>query len=432
MKSNALNATRPSSQLTHGALTRHFVGRVKLAMTKTVLRRESSGCGPLRKFHKLAIPLAAEVSYFLNRIEACMADSTAPETEEEIMRRGVALLAKSLPSEWSAEFTPQVTGRPVDNLLRISAPSGQTSTMVVEAKRVVVGRDVPVLRERLDVLALGIPDAKGIVFARYLSPPVRTRLANEGLSYVDATGNMRVELDSPALFLSDRGADRDPWRGPGRPRGTLKGEPAARIVRALADFAEAWTIRQLVDVANTSTGSTYRVIDYLESEGLANRDQSGLIRIADWVQLLRRWSDDYGFVRNSTVTRWIAPRGLSDLMSRMATSDTSLKNYALTGTLAAQEWAAYATARSAMIYVKDAEEAATSWGLRPADAGANVMLAEPKIDVVFERTLSNEAGLELAAPSQVVVDLMTGPGRSPSEAEELLGWMRQNEKSWRT
>jgi hypothetical protein len=85
-----------------------------------------------------------------------------------------------------------------------------------------------------------------------------------------------------------------------------------------------------------------------------------------------------------------------------------------------------------MIYVKDAEEAATSWGLRPADAGANVMLAEPKIDVVFERTLSNEAGLELAAPSQVVVDLMTGPGRSPSEAEELLGWMRQNEKSWRT
>jgi hypothetical protein len=32
MKPYALNATRPSSQLTHGALTRHFVGRVKRAI----------------------------------------------------------------------------------------------------------------------------------------------------------------------------------------------------------------------------------------------------------------------------------------------------------------------------------------------------------------------------------------------------------------
>ena len=37
----------------------------------------------------------------------------------------------------------------------------------------------------------------------------------------------------------------------------------------------------------------------------------------------------------------------------------------------------------------------------------------------------------LAAPTQVVVDLMTGPGRSPNEAEELLEWMKRNERSWR-
>jgi hypothetical protein len=84
-----------------------------------------------------------------------------------------------------------------------------------------------------------------------------------------------------------------------------------------------------------------------------------------------------------------------------------------------------------MIYVADAEKMANLWELRPVDAGANVMLAGPVFDVVFERSIQNKEGVVLAAPTQVVVDLMTGPGRSPNEAEELLEWMKRNERSWR-
>ena len=60
------------------------------------------------------------------------------------------------------------------------------------------------------------------------------------------------------------------------------------------------------------------------------------------------------------------------------------------------------------------------------------MLAQPEYEVVFERSVPNADGVTIAAPSQVVVDLMTGPGRNPSEAEELLEWMKRNEQSWRT
>lgn len=59
------------------------------------------------------------------------------------------------------------------------------------------------------------------------------------------------------------------------------------------------------------------------------------------------------------------------------------------------------------------------------------MPAEPPFDVVFARSRIGGEGFVIAAPSQVVVDLMTGPGRSPSEAEELLAWMRRNEAMWR-
>ncbi|HTO00060.1 MAG TPA: hypothetical protein VL068_05230, partial [Microthrixaceae bacterium] len=260
--------------------------------------------------------------------------------------------------------------------------------------------------------------------------PVRDKLAEAGLSYLDLTGNLRVEIDSPGLFISDRGADRDPLRGPGRPRDTLNGEPAAKVVRAIADFAGPWTMRRLADTSGASTGATYRVMDYLKREGLVERGEDGKVAVPDWVQILRRWSNDYSFVRTNHITQWIAPRGLSDLTKRMRTATEDLP-YAITGSQAATEWAAYAPVRASMIYVEDARRASELWGLRPADAGANVILAEPKFDVVLERSLTNNEGVVIAAPAQVVVDLMTGPGRNPSEAEELIGWMQRNEESWR-
>jgi hypothetical protein len=359
-----------------------------------------------------------------------MEEQGPPETESEVVRRTVALLIERLPRGWSAQLLPPTSDLRPDAVIDIVAPDGRSATLIVEAKRVVEGRDIDSIREQLARYAQEWPNALGLLVARYLSPPVRARLADEDVSYVDATGNVRVELPTPGLFLSDRGADRDPWRGPGRPRGTLKGEPAAKITRVLADFGESWTVRELVDVARVSTGATYRVVEYLEREGLAIRTPDARIGVPDWVRLLRRWSDDYGFVRSSQVTRWIAPRGLPDLLRRVAEGGEPGR-YAVTGTIAAAEWAAYAPARLAMIYVDDSGKAADVWGVRPTDAGANVILAEPEFSVVFERRLTNKEGVVIAAPTQVVVDLMTGPGRSPNEAEELLDWMRRNERSWR-
>ena len=359
-----------------------------------------------------------------------MVDLEAPESETDVIRRGTAMLAERMPPGWSARLVATEPDRRIDGLIDLVAPDGKSVRLVVEAKRVVEGRDVGSIRNQLERYLRTMPNAKGLVVARYLSPPVRERLTEEGLSYVDATGNLRVEVSSPGLFLADRGADRDPWRGPGRPRGTLKGAPAAKVVRTLADFSGSWTVRELVDIAKVSTGAAYRLVDYLEREGLATRSSDGRIAVPDWVRLLRRWSADYGFARNSRTTRWIAPRGLPELLRRIANADRETR-YAVTGTLAAAEWAAYAPARLAMVYTPDPEMAAMLWDLRPTDAGANVVLGEPQYDVVFERCSTNEEGVIVAAPTQVAVDLMTGPGRSPNEAEELLDWMRRNAQSWR-
>lgn len=293
----------------------------------------------------------------------------------------------------------------------------------------VEARDVAAIRERLAETVDRRPGSIGVVAARYLAKSTRKRLAEVGLSYTDATGNILVKAQSPGLFISDRGADNDPWRGPGRPRGTLKGEPAAKVVRALLDFPGPWKVRELVGVSGASTGSVYRVVEFLETEALATRDADGQIDIPDWTTLLKRWSQDYQFLHTNTVTRWIAPRGLPAFLEGVRRS--GLHDYAVTGSIAAAAWASYAPARSAMAYVANAEDVADAWGLRPADAGVNVVLAKPAYGVVLERSRHALDGLRVAAPTQVAVDLMTGPGRAPSEAEELVDWMKRNERSWR-
>lgn len=359
---------------------------------------------------------------------------TPPRTEAEVLSAAAAVIGDRLPTTWTITtdrdaFRTDRGDRGADALLRLTSPDGSAIELIVEVKTQVHAREVAWIRDRLTALVAERPGSVAAVFARYLSGPTRQQLVEAGLSFADVTGNLLVRAEAPVLYLADRGADRDPWRGPGRPQAGLTGEPAAKIVRALADLPGPWRTRDLVAVSGASTGSVYRVIEFLGSEGLLTRDETGAVRVSDRAALLRRWSRDYQFLATNTVTGYIAPRGLPALLDRIR--QAGFDDYAVTGSVAAAAWAPYAPARSAMIYATDPDRAAKAWGLRPTDVGVNVLLARPAYPVVLERITVGLDGLRLAAPTQVAVDLLTGPGRSPGEAEELLSWMGRNERSWR-
>lgn len=367
--------------------------------------------------------------------------SEKPLNEHQVLRAAVGVLGERIPPGWTLDTSQEerLGDRRVDAVLRVTSPDGTEAVLIVEAKTILEARDVAGMREQLHYWIDAMPHSGGMVVARYLARPVRERLFEAGLSYADATGNILVRTSRPGLFISDRGADKDPWRGPGRPRGTLKGEPAARVVRALLDHQGPWHVRRLVDISGASTGSVYRVIDFLESETLVSKDVGGKLEVPDWPALLRRWSEDYQFARIHKVTRWIAPRGIEHFLGRLRA--TAPGGYAVTGSVAANVWAPYAPARSAMVYTMEPRQFAPAWGLRETDAGVNVLLAEPAYSVILARSVETPDELTLAAPTQVAADLMTGPGRSPSEAEALIewarnspdfmNWKRENERSWR-
>jgi hypothetical protein len=359
------------------------------------------------------------------------AEDTPLDREVDVLRAALALVERRLPAGWTVEVDEKVAlgDRRADAVLELHAPDGASALVIVEAKRQLATRDVPHLLEQLEMArrVLGQP-AVSMLVARYLSPAAREQIEQRGACYADATGNLYLALQRPALFLRDVGSARDPWRNPGRPLGGLKGPAAARVVRALVDFTPPITVPELMDASGTSTGATYRVVDFLEGEALIERRPRGPIESFDWRAVLERWSQDYGFQQSNPTVSCLHPRGLSALIDSLRCS-AGLR-YVLTGSLAIEDAIAYAPARLAMIYVDRAQDAIEQLDLRPVEGAANVLLAPTDYDVVFQRT-QNMNGLRLAAKTQIVVDLLTAPGRGPSEAQALLDWMSANESAWR-
>ena len=154
-----------------------------------------------------------------------------PPTERQLIDLLRDTVRLTLPDGWESRVG-ESRQPPADAVLELTAPDGRAARLSVEAKSIVNARDVPVIANRLRAAGAGEP-SDAMAVARYLSPRARESLAGAGMSYLDATGNLRLATTEPAVFLLREGADRDPWRTPDRPTSSLRGMPAARVVRAL-------------------------------------------------------------------------------------------------------------------------------------------------------------------------------------------------------
>lgn len=369
-----------------------------------------------------------------------MSPNATPLTSEaDILAAALATLTERLPPDWKADVQPEAAaGRyRADAVVTITAPGGARATLYAEAKRSVVTKDLPAMVEQAQTYIDADTSprrtgAKPLLVARYLAPPLQQWLTDRDIPYADAAGNIRVTLEEPALFVRDVGAQRDPWRGPGRPKGNLTGGSAARVVRALVDFRPPYTVPGLMKLACTPSGTTYRAVDFIEEQDLLTRADDGKITDVRWRALLERWSKDYSFAKLAGVNTYLAPRGLPDLMKRLAglAENDEAGRYAVTGSLATPKWEAYASAKNAMIYAEKPDQLAAYADLRRVDAGANVIIARAAGAAALDRTLRLDCAV-VVAPSQAAVDLLTAPGRAPEEGRALLDWMEKNELDWR-
>jgi hypothetical protein len=351
--------------------------------------------------------------------------------ETELLERAADWLRSVLPSAWTVEVSDRTASTPggqvqIDGVINVTTPQGLAS-FLVEAKRNLMPKEaeqmfVGVARRYRQLNPYNSPI---LVVAPWISARTREVLAAEGINYIDLTGNARIEVASPGLFLSYQGADRDPQPAP-RGKARVRGPKAGRLVRFLCDVTPPYSVSEIASATRLTPGYVSRLLESLADEALIERTKRGQVSSTDVPAILRRWTESYDVFETNRSLSFVAPRGPANLLKRLAGD----RDIAVTGSFAAVRLAPVAGPALLVAYTRDTERTATAFGLLPADRGANVVLLRPFDDVVWERTTVDD-GISYVSPSQVAMDCLTGNGRMPSEGEALLTWMVENETEWR-
>ncbi len=308
-------------------------------------------------------------------------------------------------------------------------PSGTISTIIVEEKQAVSPRSV------IDQLAPQLKTARSLgahlpllVIAPWLSERTQTLLAQEGINYIDLTGNALLRVDNPPFFLQTPGARRNPTPAE-RGGASLRGAKASRAIRLLLDVSPPYGVVEIAEATGLNRGYVSRLLEALYREGLIERKPRGPIQRVDVAGLVRRWAAGYDTFRTNRAERFIAPAGLDRVLERLAADPGLGTRVAITGSVAANRLAPVASPALLLLYCDVPALLARDLELLPTEEGTNVMLLRPFDPVAFDRG-ETEGGLRYAAPSQVAVDCLSGNGRMPAEGEALLDWMAE-ESRWR-
>ena len=357
--------------------------------------------------------------------------------QTKLIEGAVAWLTERLPASWTVGRSQRsfagaagLEAQTLDAAIDLRANNGTTVTLAIEARTTFEPRDVDLLlsglARSLRVLSSHIAI---MVVAPWLSERTQQRLTQEGVNFLDLTGNALVSLENPTLYLSSVGARRNPAPAT-RGRARVRGPRAARLVRLLADVRPPYGIRELAQASGLNAGYVSQLVDALDREALLDRAVRGGVVDVDVSGLLRRWADSYDIFKTNDATSYLAPGGPAAAL-RALSEERPPDGVAVTGSFAAVRHAPVAAPALLCLHCRQPEEVADRLGLLPADAGAgaNVVLLEPFDEVVWERG-ERDDGLAYVAVSQTTVDCLTGNGRMPAEGEALLDWMA-SDQSWR-
>ena len=159
------------------------------------------------------------------------------DLDNRLIYRAIDELSARLPADWrtEVEFEPTRSDRVLDAFLKLCAPDGTCGTLILEAKNRLEPRDVSKIADqlagygRLSDGEVAVP----VLVAPFLSSRTRERLEERAVGYIDLTGNVRVALDRPALFVHTTG----PSGTPGARSGLRERSRERRRAGSYAPFA---------------------------------------------------------------------------------------------------------------------------------------------------------------------------------------------------
>jgi DNA-binding transcriptional regulator YhcF (GntR family) len=258
-----------------------------------------------------------------------------------------------------------------------------------------------------------------IVVANYLSPDRRNQCQEEGIFFLDLSGNVLLEFDGlhvERIGFPNRFPEKRKGRGPFSDKASL-------ILRAgLSDTKKVWGIRELAQSIGLDPGFVSRMAQELEKRNYVSRIDSKL-KLREPKSLLEDWVREYDYRRNQEVRYFCLAKGPEEIIEKVVAA--RIPNdviYALGLHAGANLIDPYSVYKEVHIYAENKE--VIYWfmekmKLREAEEGANLIFLLPyyKHSVFYGK--QRIRSVWVVSDLQLYLDLHNYPVRGLEQAEHL-------------
>src|SRR4029434_9977376 len=207
----------------------------------------------------------------------------------EVRRQVGQRLRELLPAAtgWQESADSRIGSQSADLVSRF-ALAGEEHTIVVEVSSLGQPRQIRASVTRLNEIRRELPGSYPVAAAVYISPQSARILKNNGLGYVDLSGNCYLAFDN---VLIEKEGKRN-VRPSTRPLRSLFAPRATRVIRVLLiEPARTWRLEELGKAAGVSLGHSYNVVKRLEELAWAERGADQRIRLSKPADLLEAWCE---------------------------------------------------------------------------------------------------------------------------------------------
>ena len=306
--------------------------------------------------------------------------------------------------------------------------AGKSFILLVEAKKAVYPRDVRQVIWQFREASQGRLRGHGkerlsLLVAESISPGAKELLRDEHVGYYDSGGSMYLPAPGAYIYI-----DKPPPKTLTKSvRSLFSGRRAQVLHAVLAQHQDWFGVKELAQRAMVSPATASQVLTELERfEWLVSRGQgpSKERQLREPTALLDAWVKQLVSTRPPNLRRYYVPATKADqLLERVGkVFDAHDAEYAISHEAAAQRYSPFLSSvsqvRARLLIGSNADAAIGDLGARVVNEGANLAIIEAKSpgDLLFRERV---AGIWLASPVQVYLDLLRGEGRSKEMAEHL-------------
>jgi hypothetical protein len=337
------------------------------------------------------------------------------EIRRQVAQRLRELLPKAKP--WDESAVPRIGSQTADLLVKFKLAE-QEHVLVVEVCSLGQPRQIRAAVTRLGEVRRELPGAYPVAAAVYIGPQSARILRNNGLGYLDLSGNCYLAFDN---VLIEKEGKRN-VRASTRPLRSLFAPRATRVVRLLlTEPSRPWRLEELARAAEVSLGHSHNVVKRLEELAWVERDDAQRIHLGKPADLLEAWCESYTYRENEIASYALPERVTRKFLADVAQAASALgRRYAFSLTAGASLIAPHLRVSSVHAYLDgDPAPVAAALGLRRAGENQAALHLMTPYDAGVFHGLFEKGGLKVVSLPQLYADLRHDPRRGAEQAEHL-------------